>query len=154
MKKLLFILLGCSLILGGCANYRNIELTDVEVVSFSMVSFNAAQAEVKLEVDNPTRATFEIVGVDGSIKKQGNVFASILQVDTPQKCRIAPGASSVANITLRGELSDPIAVFAGGLKQEHFTADVTIRIKQGIITKRIVLKDVPVGELVKEIIRK
>ena len=154
MKKLIFILLACSLIFGGCANYRDIELAGLDVVSFSMVSLNAAQVEVKLEVDNPTRATFEVVGVEGSIKKQGSEFASILQVDTPQKCRIAPGASSVANITLRGELSDPIAIFTGGLKQEHFTADVTIRIKHGIITKRIVLKDVPVGELVKEIIRK
>lgn len=154
MKKLLFILLACSLILGGCANYRNIELTDVDVASFSMVSLNAAQIELKLQVNNPTRATFEIVGVEGSIKKQGNVFASILQVDTPQKCRIAPGASSVADITLRGELSDPIAIFAGGLKQEHFTADITIKVKQGIITRRIVQKDIPAGELIKEILRK
>ncbi len=154
MKKLLFILLACSLILGGCANYRNIELTDVDVASFSMVSLNAAQIELKLQVNNPTRATFEIVGVEGSIKKQGNVFASILQVDTPQKCRIAPGASSVADITLRGELSDPIAIFAGGLKQEHFTADIIIKVKQGIITRRIVQKDIPAGELIKEILRK
>lgn len=154
MKKLLFILLACSLILGGCANYRNIELTDVDVASFSMVSLNAAQIELKLQVNNPTRATFEIVGVEGSIKKQGNVFASILQVDTPQKCRIAPGTSSVADITLRGELSDPIAIFAGGLKQEHFTADITIKVKQGIITRRIVQKDIPAGELIKEILRK
>lgn len=154
MKNLIIIFLACAFVLGGCANYRDIELEGVEVTGFSMVSLNAAQVGLKLEVDNPTKATFEVVGVEGAIKKQGNVFASVVQVETPDKCRIAPGTSSFASITLRGELSDPIAIFAGGIKQEHFTADITIRIKQGIITKRIVMKDIPVGDLIKDMIRK
>lgn len=151
MKKLLFILVAFSFVMGGCANYRNIEVTDADIVNLSVVSLNAAQVKVKLEVNNPTKATFEIVGVDGSIKRGGDEFATVMQVQTLQKCTILPGMPSKAEITLKAELTDPFSIFAGGVKLEQFTADVTIKIKQGVFTKRLVLKDIPAGELIKEI---
>lgn len=151
MKKLLIVLFASAFIMGGCANYRNIEVTDVDIAEVSVVSLNAAQVKVKLQVDNPTRATFEIVGVEGSIKKMGNEFARVTQEQTQQECRILPGNQSKAEIVLRAELTDPLSIFAGGIKMDQFTADVVIKVKQGMFTKRVSYRDIPAGELIKQI---
>lgn len=151
MKKLLIVLFASAFIMGGCANYRNIEVTDVDIAEVSVVSLNAAQVKVKLQVDNPTRATFEIVGVEGSIKKMGNEFARVTQDQTQQECRILPGNQSKAEIVLRAELTDPLSIFAGGIKMDQFTADVVIKVKQGMFTKRVSYRDIPAGELIKQI---
>ena len=151
MKKILFILLAASIILGGCAYYRNIEVVGADVASVSVVSLNAVQIVVKLKVDNPTKATFEIVGVDGSIKKGGSEFAVVSQDTSHQKCTVPPGAPSVAEIALRVELTDPFSIFAGGIKLDQLTADVTIKVKQGAFTRKLTVKDMPAGDLVKQI---
>ena len=48
MKKILFILLAASIIMGGCANYRNIEVVGADVASVSVVSLNAVQIAEKI----------------------------------------------------------------------------------------------------------
>lgn len=151
MKKILFILLAVSLIAGGCANYRDIDIVGADVASVSVVSLNAVQVQVNLKVNNPTKVTFEVVEVNGSIKKKGNEFATVKQVDAAKKCLIPPGTPSEAMIGLRAELTDPFSVFAGGFKLEQLTADITIKVKQGKFAKKISLKDIPAGELVKQI---
>jgi LEA14-like dessication related protein len=151
MKKILFILLVASIIMGGCANYRNIEVVGADVASVSVVSLNAVHIVVRLKVDNPTKATFEVVGTDGSIKKGGNEFAVVSQVAAQQKCTIPPGSPSVAEITLRVELTDPFSIFAGGIKLDQLTADVVIKVKQGALTRKLKVKDMPAGDLVKQI---
>ncbi len=155
MKKFLLAAVAAVCMLGSCANYRQITLDDVKLGSVKMSALTAADAKLELHVTNPTKATFEIVGTEGTIYRDGAEFARISQVDAG-KTLIAPGNPSVAHITLRAKLTDPFAALAGGLdpkswKLEKFKADATVWVKKGKMTRKFEVKDMPLKEIIEKL---
>lgn len=155
MKKFPFIILALAFIIGGCANYRDIRIDDVDVAGIKVVALNAAQVALELQVNNPTKAVFEIADVKGTLKKEGSPFAAITTVKG-KECIIAPGNPSNAQLTLRIEVLDPLSAIVTGFKpgawdMKEFTVDAIITIKKGAVAKIVKLKDLPAEQLVKEI---
>ena len=152
MKKFTLILLAAASILASCANYKQIRIEDVNVGKLKMVALNAAQVNVNLEVFNPTKATFELAGVDVSIVKDGAEFAKITQVEG-DKVLVAPGNPSKATVVLRADIPDPLQALAGGLNPKNwdmdlFRANGAIWIKKGKMTRKIKVEDMPLKDLV------
>ena len=152
MKKFALILLAAASILAGCANYKQIRVEDINVGKLKMVALNAAQVDVDLEVYNPTKATFELAGVDIAVVKEGAEFAKINQVEG-RKVLVAPGNPSKATLVLRAEVTDPMQVLAAGLNPQKwdldlFRANGTIWVKKGKMTKKIKVEDMPLKDLV------
>lgn len=152
MKKFTLILLAAASILAGCAKYKQIRVEDINVGKLKMVALNAAQIDVDLEVYNPTKATFELAGVDIAVVKEGAEFAKINQVEGAQVL-VAPGNPSKATVVLRAEITDPMQVLAAGLNPQKwdldlFRANGTIWVKKGRMTKKIKVEDMPLKDLV------
>ena len=152
MKKFALILLAAASILAGCANYKQIRVEDINVGKLKMVALNAAQVDVDLEVYNPTKATFELAGVDISVVKEGAEFAKINQVEG-EKVLVAPGNPSKATVVLRADITDPMQVLATGLNPQNWNLDLfrangAIWVKKGKMTKKIKVEDMPLKDLV------
>ncbi|MBO5700601.1 MAG: hypothetical protein J6R57_04190 [Bacteroidales bacterium] len=152
MKKFTLILLAAASILAGCANYKQIRIEDINVGKLKMVALNAAQVDVDLEVFNPTKATFELAGVDIAVVKEGAEFAKITQVEGDEVL-VAPGNPSKATLVLRAEVTDPMQVLATGLNPQKWNLDLfrangAIWVKKGKMTKKIKVEDVPLKDLV------
>ena len=155
MKKFLLAAIAAVCLLGSCANYRQITLDDVKLDGVKMSALTAADIKLELHVTNPTKATFEIIGTEGTIYRDGSEFARISQVDAG-KTLIAPGAPSTASITLRAKLTDPFSALAGGLdpkswKLDKFRADATIWVKKGKMTKKFDIKDIPLKDIIEKL---
>ena len=152
MKNFLLMAVAAVCMLGSCAGYRQITLDDVKLGGVKMSALTAADVKIELHVTNPTKATFEIVGTEGTIYRDGTEFAKISQVDTG-KTEIAPGMPSETSITLRIKLTDPFSAIAGGFdpkqwKMEKFKADAVVWIKRGKIRKQLKFNNIPVKELI------
>ena len=152
MKKFILVLLAAASILAGCANYKQVRIEDINVGKLKMVALNAAQVDVSLEVFNPTKATFELAGVDIAVAKEGVEFMKITQVQG-EKVLVAPGNPSEATLVLRAEVTDPMQVLVTGLNPQNwdldlFKANGAIWIKKGKITRKIMVEDMPLKDLV------
>ena len=152
MKKFILVLLAAASILVGCANYKQVRIEDINVGKLKMVALNAAQVDIGLEVFNPTKATFELAGVDIAVAKEGVEFMKITQVQG-EKVFVAPGNPSEATLVLRAEVTDPMQVLVTGLNPQNwdlelFTANGAIWIKKGKITRKIMVEDMPLKDLV------
>ena len=155
MKKFLLASVAAICMLGSCANYRQITLDDVKLGGVKMTALTAADVKLELHVTNPTKATFEIIGTEGTIYRNGSEFARISQVNAG-KTLIAPGTPSVASITLRAKLTDPFSALSGGFdpkswKLEKFRADATVWVKKGKMTKKFDIKNMPLKELIEKL---
>ena len=152
MKKFILVLLAAASILASCANYKQIRIEDVNVGKLKMVALNAAQVNVDIEVFNPTKATFELVGVDLAVLKEGAEFAKITQIEG-EKVLIAPGDPSKAILALRAEITDPMQMLAGGLNPKNwdldlFRANGELWVKKGKLVKKIKIENVPIKDIV------
>ena len=152
MKKFTLILLAAASILAGCANYKQIRIEDINVGKLKMVALNAAQVDVDLEVFNPTKATFELAGVDIAVVKEGAEFAKITQVEGDEVL-VAPGDPAKATLVLRAEITDPMQVLVTGFDPQKWNLDLfrangAIWVKKGKMTKKIKVEDMPLKDLV------
>ena len=155
MKKFLLIIIAAAGILAGCTNYKNIRLEDVQMEKFRMSALTSADVTLKLEVSNPTNATFEIIGAEGTIYKEGGEFARISQVDNADVF-VAPGTPSETSITLRVSLTDPFAAVSAGFNPKSwdpskFKADAVVWIRKGKMKKQFRFKDMPVKDLIEKL---
>lgn len=151
MKKFILILVAVASILGGCANYRQIQINDAELGKFRIVALNAAEADIKLQINNPTKATFEIAGVDLVISNGKSEFMKITQVKR-EAVLVTPGTPTQAKITLRGELTDPLAALAQGFNPQSWdlnklTASGSMTFRKGKMYKTIKVEEVSLAIL-------
>ncbi len=154
MKKFLLMAVAAVCMLCSCAGYKQIHLDDVKLEGVKISALTAADVKLKLQVMNPTRATFEIVGADGTIYRDGNEFAKVTQVDDG-KVEVLPGTPSEAIITLRVRLTDPFSAISGGFdpkswKLEAFKADAVVKVKKGTMVKKFTVKDMPLKDVIKK----
>ena len=149
MKKFILILLAAASILGGCAKYKQIAIDDVNLGKVRMVALNAAEVDINLKVNNPTKAALELDGVDLVIYNENSEFAKITQVKK-EAVLVTSGNSVPVKITLRAELTNPFAALAQGLDPkswdlEKFKANGTITIRKGKIYKKLEIEDIPLS---------
>lgn len=153
MKKFSIILLLMAILLQGCASYRQVELADVEFGKVKMKGFTQAEIQVTLKVDNPTRSTFFITSLDGTINNAGTEFARFALA---QEISVPPGKPAIVPAKITAEVADPLALLSKGLnlntlKNEKFTVDALLQIRRGKIRKNFRIKDVPLKQLLQEL---
>lgn len=153
MKKLLLILVALGCIFGGCANYRQISLEDVQLGKIKMAGMTKADVGLKLLVNNPTKATFTVEDISGMVYKEGVEFARISMFEPFQ---VAPGTPSDANAILRVEIADPVSALVMGLNfkswnLDQFTVDAKVRVKGKGLKKNFTFEGKPLKELVEDL---
>lgn len=155
MKKFILILVAAASILGGCSNYKNISIDDVNVGKLRMVALNAAEADITLQVNNPTKAVLELDGVDLIITNGASEFAKITQVKK-DAVMVTPRNTTSVQVTLRAELTNPFAALAQGLDPqawdlEKFRANGTVTVRKGKIHKALKIEDIPLSALARHL---
>ena len=151
MKKFILILVAAASILAGCTNYKNISIDDINLGKIRMVALNAAEADITLQVNNPTKAVFELDGIDIIITNGTSEFAKITQVKK-NAVLVTPRNASSVQVTLRADLTNPFAALAQGLDPQawdldKFKANGTITVRKGKIYKALKIEDIPLSAL-------
>lgn len=149
MKKFILILIAAASILGGCAKYREIAIDDANLGKVRMVALNAAEVDINLKVNNPTKGTFELDGIDLVIYNDNTEFAKITQVKK-EAVLVNSGNGVPVKVTLRAELTNPFAALSQGLDPkswdlEKFKANGTVTIRKGKIYKKLEIEDMPLS---------
>ena len=153
MKKFSIILLLAAFLLQGCANYRQIELVDVEFGKVKMTAFTKAQVQVNLKIENPTGRTFFITSMDGVVKGAGSEFAKFTLA---HEVAVTPGKPASVPAIISAEVTDPLALLssglnAGALKNGNFTVDAAVQVRKGMAKKWFRVKDIPLKELLENL---
>ena len=125
----------------------------MEFGKVKMKGFTQAEIQVTLKVDNPTRSTFFITSLDGTINSAGTEFARFALA---QEILVPPGKPAIVPAKITAEVADPLALLSKGLnlntlKNEKFTVDASLQIRRGKIRKNFRIKDVPLKQLLQEL---
>lgn len=152
MKKFFGLFIIFTLLLSSCSNYRSIEVEDLSVSSLKLKSASKIDLGLKAHVENPTRATFELVDVNGIVYKGDMPFANILLLENSV---MPPFYEGDIPINCRVELIDPMAVLVMGLNIKSwnisdFKLDVKATVKKGAIKKSFKMNNIPLDKLVKK----
>lgn len=153
MRRFLILSIAAILILGGCANYRNIEITGAEIDRFKLISASEYGVALSVGVDNPSGTDFTIKDACGQVFKDGSVFADIVvneNIDVPAKHY----GSVPVKCTVK--LRDPMAALVMGLNFKsldikQFTVNFTAVVRGGAIKKKVDFKDVPLDKIARYI---
>ena len=153
MKKFFLLLIFSTLLLQGCSKYRQISLSDVEIGKVKITALTGAQIQTTLKINNPTKSSFRVVSMEGTVKNNGVEFA---RITLPQEFEVPPGEPAVIKTSLAVEVSDPLALLSSGLKLSSFKSgnfiiDADVQIKKGIISKHLKIKDTPLKQLLENI---
>lgn len=156
MKKLLkivFCVAVCSLILAGCADYRDIVVEDMSITGLKLKSASCAQLNLATYVNNPTGGTFNVTDIDGLLYKDNVKFAHFNLVDP---VAIQPRLKTKIPMTIEINLDDPLSVLAMGLNiktwnKRDFMMDVHGIIKKGGLRIPFVRKNVPLDKMLEKV---
>ena len=154
MKRIVFCLMLCSLILCGCSDYKKLEFKSFDVDGFNGFSVTRENASVdmnaKIGVANPTGTVFTLVAFDGrAYREDGTLFAQMVSTD---KATVPAYSDDIVSGPVSVTLSDPLALFLGGkLDLEQMTADYEMTVKAGWITHTISQADVPLADLIRNV---
>lgn len=142
-----------SLSLSGCANYKKIKLEGISISSVKMRTSSPSTVKIIAEVNNPTSASFKILGAEGTIIRKGSAFAhftadSIITVPSRGMARIP--------VNVQVSLDDPLSALAIGLDIKHldikdFTLNASAVVKHGMIKANVRKEGIPVERLLKKI---
>lgn len=148
-----FALAALSLSLSGCANYKNIKLEGVSISGVKMRTSSPSTIKIIAEINNPTSATFKILGTEGTIIRKGSSFAhftadSVITVPSGGMARIP--------VNVQVSLDDPLSALAIGLDIKHldikdFTLNASAVVKHGMIKAHVRKEGIPVERLLKKI---
>lgn len=71
MKRFIFIFVLCTALLSSCHSYRDIKFKSADIASVTPVGLTAINAEVNVEIENPT-VGFTVKDIDGVLKMKGD----------------------------------------------------------------------------------
>lgn len=156
MKKFIKIFLSLAaavLIIGSCADYRDIVLEDITLTGFSLKSASSAQINLTAYVNNPTGGTFNVTDMDGVLYKDDVRFAHFDLVDP---CTIQPRMSSKIPMVIEINLDDPLSVLAMGLNiktwnKKDFMMDVHATVRKGGLRIPFVRKNVSLDKVLEKV---
>lgn len=149
MGKNLLLLVASIFLFCNCANYKNIDVTDVELTNVKMTSVAKYNVAAAFEVNNPTGTKFILKDCQGVVFKSGVPFADVVMEEEV----VVPSRGSYS-VEVKGVISlrDPLGALIMGLNfksldMSQFTVNVTGTVKGGAIKKKVEIKDMPLKRL-------
>jgi len=150
MKKLVAILMACTLVLTGCNNsFKNIKVTSFEIVSITPRGLSELAATVDIGINNPA-ISFNVRDIFGTINLDGNPCLDI----TTGQVLVDGNKEKIYSIPLRARLCEgfnPLSLLTMLQNQDlnRFTVDISAKVElRSGIGKTFELKGVPMDKLV------
>ncbi len=152
MKKFFGLIVILTLLLCSCSSYKSIIVEDLKISTFKLESTSKMRLGLKAHVENPTRATFELVDVSGVVYKGDMPFAEIVLLDNSV---VSPYYDGEIPINCRIILTDPMAVLVMGLDIKSwnigdFKLNLKVTVKKGAIKKSFKMNNISLEKLVKK----
>ena len=152
MKRFLLIIATCLALMTGCHSFKDIKVNSFELTKVVPVGLNALEAEVAVEIDNPTIG-FTVENAEGILKMDGapcmTITADCVKIDRKSVKRYT--------VPLQGKLADGFNPFQllnilGTKDLSVFSIDVKAHGKlKGGVGKDIEYKDIPLTSLIDKI---
>ncbi len=141
------------LLLNGCKGYRDVQVSNVEIESLRILSTSKINLGLGVELDNPSKSTFELVGLEGVVYKDDTPLANVFLLEDAV---IPSKYVGEVEVKCTMELIDPLAVLAMGLNVKSWDLDkfnlkLKATIKKGAIRKTFKVDDIPLEMLVDNI---
>ena len=151
MKRTVHILLAAFVLLAlqGCGgSFKDIRVTDCEILSLTPIGFKSLDAVVKVTVENPT-AAFTLSDIQGCVRLNGEKFVNL----TADPVRIERRCTEEYTLPIKATLEEGFNPFQllsllKGNVLEQCTADVSANatVAKGV-GKVIEKKDIPLKDL-------
>ena len=150
MNRLLCLAVIFIVVATSCSKLAEVDIKNVEVKSFQLLSTSKAHIELEYLVQNPSNRKLILESADGLLKKGGIDFATavLVKADT-----IPPRSQSLYRAVFRIDIQDPLALLAMGLNiskwsYSDFRIDVKAVVKASGKGKRTIkFKDVILNDL-------
>lgn len=153
MKKYFVVLAIITTLLSSCSGYKNIDLRDFSIKKFKLVSTSKINLDIAADIDNPSKASFTITDIIGTVYKDDIPFAEVNLVED-----VYVPARFEGDITIKSQIQllDPLAVLVMGLKidswnPKEFKMKLRISVKKGMIKKTFKMNDIPLERIIKRI---
>lgn len=151
MRRYLLLALAFITLLSGCANYKQIEIENINPVKVKMVALTKADLYLDLQVHNPTKTTFKVVDAQGKVFSDKVEFA---EISLYEEFEVPPGKPSAAQAVLRVNFTDPLALLSKGLlnienfNPDDFVVDGYVTVRGKGVTKKFDLDNIPLKEFI------
>lgn len=153
MRKYLMLVATFVSLLCSCTNYKHIDVNDVKLEKFKLISTSKADLQLQVSVNNPSKTIFTITDIQGVLYRDDVPFANLSLLE---EIVIPPQAVTDVHVKCRINLLDPLAVLVMGLdmsswNEDEFTVDIKTTVKGGGLKKSFRLKKVPLSKVIKRI---
>ena len=154
MKRLLVLLAFLPLVLSSCSKLGEVEVRELELKSFQLLSTTSANIEVEYVIHNPTSKKLMLDNVNGFLKKGDVNFAQVtlIEADTVAAKRV-----SINRLVFKLDIQDPLSLLSMGLNiskwhYSDFTVDARAVVKtSGGGRRAIKFKDMSMENLLKRL---
>lgn len=154
MKRLLVLLAFLPLVLSSCSKLVEVEVRELELKSFQLLSTTSANIEVEYVIHNPTSKKLMLDNVNGFLKKGDVNFAQVtlIEADTVAAKRV-----SINRLVFKLDIQDPLSLLSMGLNiskwhYSDFTVDARAVVKTSGGGRRIIkFKDMSMENLLKRL---
>jgi hypothetical protein len=140
MKRLLVLLAFLPLVLSSCSKLGEMEVRELELKSFQLLSTTSANIEVEYVIHNPTSKKLILDNVNGFLKKGDVNFAQVtlIEADTVAAKRV-----SVNRLVFKLDIQDPLSLLSMGLNiskwhYSDFTVDARAVVKTSDGGRRVI----------------
>lgn len=153
MRNYFIIMITLAALLCGCKGYREIEVKDVNLERFKLVSASKINLDIDADIYNPTKAEFTVSDIQGTVYRDDVPFANI----TLLKGAVVPAFHNEGILLkCQVELLDPMAILVMGLNvkswnMKEFRMKLKVTVKKGGMRKTFKINDIPLDRLVKKI---
>ena len=153
MRKFLILTLLLAAILGGCSKYREVEVEDVRLQKIRLVSASKADLQLRVLVNNPTKSTFTITDIQGTLFRDDTRFA---EVSLLEEAVVHPLSREETVIKCRIHLLDPLAVLVMGLdiqswNPEEFKLNLKTTVRSHGIKKNFKIDNIALDRVLKHV---
>ncbi len=154
MKRLLVLLAFLPLVLSSCSKLGEVEVRELELKSFQLLSTTSANIEVEYVIHNPTSKKLMLDNVNGFLKKGDVNFAQVtlIEADTVAAKRV-----SINRLVFKLDIQDPLSLLSMGLNiskwhYSDFTVDARAVVKTSGGGRRVIkFKDMSMENLLKRL---
>lgn len=151
MNRLLSLALIFIVVATGCSRLSEVNVMNVEVRSFQLISTSKANIELECLVQNPSNKDIILVSADALLRKGEINFATATLVKSDT---IPPKTQNLYRAVFLIDIQDPLALLAMGLNiskwsYSDFRIDAKAVVKASGVAKRTIkFKDVLLKDLI------
>lgn len=153
MRNYWLLAIALIALLSSCSAYKEIEVKDIQLEKFKLVSASRVNFNLDVDIYNPTKGAFTLTDVQGTVFRDGIPFAELSLLEDAM---VPAFHNGTVLVKCRVELLDPMAVLVMGLNvqswnMKDFELRLKVTAKKGMLKKTFKLNNVPVEKLVKKI---